>query len=1013
MRTLRQCVLWCAFVGLIITPALTAQDITKGSITGVVRDASGAVVPGATVTLKSPTGDRTATTDSIGSYTFPNLTAASNYEMAVSMTGFVTAEAKDIEVRVNHQTTQDFTIQVGQAAQQVEVVGGNTGTIDLASTTVGGTLNESLYTNTAVGRNVSAVVNMAPGVTDSAGAGDANPSINGASGLENQYYVDGANITDPGFGGFGTFSREYGSEGTGVTFDFVKEVQVLAGGFEAQYGQALGGVINVITKAGTNAFHGSVYGYFAPASLSANFKNPNPEMIDTKITYVKNQSSFDYGADLGGYILKNRLFFYGGFNPVFNNRYELADAVYANSALGLQNVKSRTLDYTGKVNWNISTKHQLEGSVFGDPSTAPMGFQRQTALSSNDTLRESALSFGSRTWSGRYTGTLTNSLILTANYSQYANHFTETPKVDGYEVIDQVAAEEGTGNTVIYGGLGFLEDSVSTTHQLTASLSWVKNMWGQHTIQAGYQFEDDPYNDVQRYSGPAFQLPNDPDIGPGAGQTLTGAQFTRTHLDPNDTSTPIVLEVTRGNYSNPNIQTDTRYHAGYIQDTWSLGSRITLKPGLRFEQQELNGNTARYVFAHNWAPRIGIIVDPTGKRSSKFFANWGRFYEKIPLDIAVRSLSSEIGYSSDLYYTDPGPGAAANPDTSNFLPQYSDAAGLGGATPTIIYGGTAAQYQDEVVGGYEHEFSNRFTISTRFTYRHLLRIIEDEQGVNITQGYSVYGSPEAVAMGFGVPYVIGNPSASQDIFHNQTPCTGGAPTCFNGWSAPLATPGPDGTPDGFPNPSRIYKAAEIVVSRRFANNFQVYGSYVLSKLYGNYEGNFRADNLQIDPNISSMFDFTNSDGKLTPQFASGVLPVDRRHQIKLFGNYEIHNFNIGLAWSIESGTPITGYLDHPVYSNSGEIPNGPRGAYGRTDWFFPLNLHADYTFKLGESKAIKLGADLFNVGNRIVPFYLDQTLELNNTPGVANPDFGKPTLNQIYNGYSSPFNARLMARFDF
>src|SRR5581483_8395783 len=191
-------------------------------------------------------------------------------------------------------------------------------------------------------------------------------------------------------------------------------------------GQALGGIINVITKSGSNAFHGSLYGYFAPARLAVDNKNLNNVLTATTVTYLRNSSTFDFGGDFGGPILRDKLFFYGGFNPVYNNNYEIADPQFGNFHLGYVNGSSKTLDYTGKINWNISSKHQLEGSVFGDPSTTPMTYNR--GLNSNDDLRESKFDYGSRTWTGRYTGALTSTLILTANYSEYYNHFDETPK---------------------------------------------------------------------------------------------------------------------------------------------------------------------------------------------------------------------------------------------------------------------------------------------------------------------------------------------------------------------------------------------------------------------------------------------------------------------------------------------------------------------------------------------------------------------------------------------------------
>jgi len=121
------------------------------------------------------------------------------------------------------------------------------------------------------------------------------------------------------------------------------------------------------------------------------------------------------------------------------------------------------------------------------------------------------------------------------------------------------------------------------------------------------------------------------------------------------------------------------------------------------------------------------------------------------------------------------------------------------------------------------------------------------------------------------------------------------------------------------------QAGEFIVNKRFSN-VQFYGSYVLSKLYGNFQGSYRSDNNQNDPNISSMFDFTNSDGRLTGQDIPGVLDTDRTHQFKLFANYMWHNFSVGASWLPTSGTPVTDLLDHPVYENAGEVPVCPNPA---------------------------------------------------------------------------------------
>jgi hypothetical protein len=1045
MRRLISSFVFVALIAFLASVA-AAQDVSKGSIAGVVRDATGAVVADANVTLSSSFGEKKTKTNGVGEYVFSNLQVGADYLVTVEKQGFASAKVGGLTVGLNQRTTVEVALQVGATAQTVEVSAGGTATVDMASTGVGANLNEDLYKSVAAGRNISSIIQFAPGVTSSQGAGVANPSINGASGLENEYIINGSDVTDAGFGGFGTYSRVFGALGNGVNFDFIQEVQVKSGGFEAQYGQALGGVVNVITKSGTNNLHGSLYGYFAPQQFEATRPDPN-NVLTTKGTYREHQGAYDFGADLGGAIKKDKLFFYGGINPTFQRNYDIADPSFANYALGTQVLKTFIPNYTGKLNWNISNKHALEGTVFGDPATTNNQYwQGPNSLpvgKPTDNLRVSNLDYGSRTWSGRYTGTLTPNWIVTASYTDHYNHFTQNPLNNGYLTTDNSLHQENPSvGTLTYGGIGSLEDYESLNHIFSVSSSHIFSLFGGHSVDYGYQFEDQPYNDLILFSGPSFTLPTDSVFESAAGQVQYGADLTRTHYQ-NNPANPVVLKVTRGNYSNPNVQVGSRYNSGFVQDAWNIGKHITLKPGLRFEQQSMHGEFLHYTFAHNWAPRIGVIIDPTGQRKSKFFANWGRFYEKIPSDISIRAFSFETSVIGALY-KDPGLGGTPNLSAANWCgaATHPCGAGVGGGSLSfqgdpsfleLVYGGTGAEYQDEIVAGYEKEFNNKFTFSGRFVYRHMLRIIEDISGVNSTQANA------------GVPqqYVVANPNSKLDIFHNFTPCTSG-PNCdlssgYNDLNQPIL--GSDGVPDGFPNPSRIYKSAELVVGRRFSNGLQFYANYVLSKLYGNFQGSYRGDNGQTDPNISSLFDFTNSDGLLSGQFIPGVLPTDRTHQFKFYGNYTWKNVNFGLSWQILSGTPVTGLLDHPVYLNDGEVPVckdytfncSPRGAFGRSPWQYPVDVHVDYTYKWKEKVNVKLLADMFNLFNTTFVNYVNQFAELNNSPVISslpqfpntpititpslasqlNPDFLKPGGISIRDAYTRPFYARLGVRFEF
>ena len=138
---------------------------------------------------------------------------------------------------------------------------------------------------------------MVPAVSGSTGACDANTSIAGGSGLDNSYVVDGVNITNQGFGGIGVYTVDFGSLGTGVTTDFIQETQIKTAGFEAEYGQATGGVVNVITRSGTNVFHGSLFGYWRPPGLEGAWKQQQTQLGQVNTTGTR---TLDFGVSVGG-----------------------------------------------------------------------------------------------------------------------------------------------------------------------------------------------------------------------------------------------------------------------------------------------------------------------------------------------------------------------------------------------------------------------------------------------------------------------------------------------------------------------------------------------------------------------------------------------------------------------------------------------------------------------------------------------------------------------------------------
>jgi hypothetical protein len=205
---------------------------------------------------------------------------------------------------------------------------------------------------------------------------------------------------------------------------------------------------------------------------------------------------------------------------------------------------------------------------------------------------------------------------------------------------------------------------------------------------------------------------------------------------------------------------------------------------------------------------------------------------------------------------------------------------------------------------------------------------------------------------------------------------------------------------------RYYRGLEFTATKRFSENYQFIASYVYSSLIGNYEGLFRNDNGQSDPNITSLFDLVS-----LLKNSYGRLPNDRPHQFKLDGSYRT-GINLLLSASVraQSGIPLNELIPHPVYGNN-EGFNVPRGSAGRTPVTTGLDLGAYYPIKISETKQLRFQADWFNVFNTQRKIRQDETLEITigsaGEPNVPNPFFKEGTIFQY------PSAIRLGVKFQF
>jgi hypothetical protein len=716
-------IIFSAFLVLLSLGLLAQESTVKGNLAGTVFDSSGAVVPKATVTMTGPIGKKTVTTDSDGRFVFDLLTPGF-YSIRAEASGFKATEIRQVEVLVNRTASIRVTLQAGGASEIVEVSAAAAG-VDEASTKLETSLNDTFYSQMPVSRNVTGLFYAAAGVSNGGGTGQANPSIGGSSGLENQYIADGVNITDGSFGGIGVWSRNYGPLSTGINLSFVKEVDVKTGGLESQYGKADGGVVQIVTKSGGNAFHGGFSAFFGPQQFEVQHLNPDATGRLNQQGVAFHQGEWDIEGELGGYVpgLKNHLFFFGSFNPAWNRLYDqLADfhGVGLFPTLGKQTIRQVSYDYAAKLTFKLSDNHSLESSVFGDPTreTSPAPNISLAAFSNTEF---SKISDGTRNWVLRYNGTLSPTWLVNASLSWGHNYLTETPSAPNvFNIFDNTGAGcwvptvsqldsgvtcptqagnlgwLGTQVTGIYNhqGLGYYENTSGDNWKLAFGTQKVMHLLGEHTLSAGYNYERDGYGGSRQATGGGIPVPPGLAAASGLPSGLTdfADQF---ELDaasawdipsgvvtnvPGNGPTEVLLLQTRGFFSTPAFQTYERYHAVYGNDSWAFGRHLIINGGLRWDQERLIGSKylnplnnftptqIHYTFTDNWSPNIGIAIDPKGDRKTKIYANYGRYGYALPLDAAIRSLSNEEDAFFAFFqppFTNPNPGtpcdAVSNP----------------------------------------------------------------------------------------------------------------------------------------------------------------------------------------------------------------------------------------------------------------------------------------------------------------------------------------------------------------
>ncbi|HEX7154795.1 MAG TPA: TonB-dependent receptor [Thermoanaerobaculia bacterium] len=961
---------------LLVTPAF-AQSTTAGGLQGTITDNTGAALPGVTVELSgvAQQGVRTAVTDGQGNYRFINVPPGENYRVTATLSGFAPATKTIARVSLGQEATVNFELRAG--VTEAITVTAEAPLVDVSRTTTGVNVTARQFESLPTQRSFQQLTSLAPGVNmemgESRGQLGNSPSVGASSAPENNYIIDGLSTTD----------ARYGTSGTNLTMNFVEEVQVMTGGYSAEFGRSTGGVFNVITKSGGNEFHGDVFGYISDSSWSE--KRLARSQRGTNFVADVTDSR-DLGLSLGGPIMRDRLWFFGAFNP---SRRETdigeADPLFGDAATSLEQT---TNFYAGKLTFAITPNHTLVGTVFGDPTELDgwlvRGLNSPPAEAGAATRKAEV---GSNNYNVRYNGIITQNWLAEANFGRHQRDNTLGPATEiGRTVPRQI---DETRSSFQRGGFQRNVDEESTRDAWAIKFS---NFFSQHELRYGIDVEENAYiadtsETWYRYLGDVALARNRGECAPG-GVAIECARIEER-----------IYRVAGSG--------ETANEALFLQDQWKLRPNVQLNLGVRWERQRMGSgrgvalasspdqiNTGDYEIAdeftldNNWAPRLGIVWDPRNNGRTKVYAYAGRFFEAVPLDLNIRALNGE-DYIINEYQHLP---SASNPmlfnPTGNPIPAAVRNGGIGAvteggftktrarnltaATLTPLSSDLKAQYQDEYILGGEYQFGDVWSAGVRLVDRELGRVIED---------FGVFTDPE-------------NPQA------------------LTGYA--IANPGEGALGGPYPAPERYYRAAEFTVQRAFRDNWQVVASYTYAQAEGNYEGLFMSGYEQLDPNITALYDlpeFLNNSG--------GRLRADRPVNLKIHSSYrfpfgltvsEGFYFSSGIPYSALGPDELNGYGDGTIFLE-------PRGEAGRTPNFWTLDLHADYALPLFRStgRSLSFIVDVFNVTNQNETLEVDQDFtfqgqdEHTTVPGTTSQSiyFATPVL------YQTPRTVQLGVKFTY
>ena len=934
-----------ALVAFALAAPASAQE-QVGSIAGKVLDSANEALPGATVEATQAGGAKlTAITGPNGEFRFPRVPPG-RYTVSAKLEGLSPAEPQNVVVTLGQAATLSFTLGVGVVSETISVVG-EAGQIDVKGSSTSASITSEDIEMLPKGRDFTSVATLAAGVSQEGFAGGL--SIDGASGSENRFVIDGVDTTD-GFDG---------TSGQNLITDFVEEVQVKSAGYAAEFGGSVGGVINAVTKSGSNDFKGFVGLYYgdrgwdgkerktvrntcpaAPAGSPPNCSDSQLYVSYPEEDITRTEPNFG----IGGPIVKDKAWFYVG--------YDHLETETTRTPLGWSRsyTQSDTREYyliNLKGNVGSQFLYKLSGNF------APRKLDNILPARDGSTFARDKSAFN------------IDDKFPTSSYSFYAdwipsNSFYLSGRIGSYDT-DQKTSGTFPSGQILFRNRAYPADPTnfpagwlnvpSVTGAITdeykreaASLdsNFFFEAAGSHAIKGGVQYEKlkntaDTGEQVNLYTF-RWGLPD---------RFGAGVQGTQGSLG-------VRRFYSLGAAASKNLGI-------YLQDSWSVMPNLTLNIGIRSEKEEVpnysaavNGakNAWEFGFGDKIAPRLGFAWDVFSDQKLKVYGSWGYYY-----DISKLNIRGSFGGDQWIEYLWPvntldWQGLLASGNCTNSIndANVNPCPGLGAPAATLdlrypadpndpLFGvdpDLKPFQQEEYQIGADYQLTKTSVVGFRYVNKNVLHAIED-------MGFFYCFSPTNCIEG----YNIGNPGEG----------VGGQD--------------PEGVVPAQPKAKREYQAIELSWNRRFANNWSAHVAYTYSELKGNYPGLASSDEFgRTSPNTNRLFDYVHNSYDRFGKAVYGKLNTDRPHQVDAQFIYQFGwGTSVGLNQYYGSGTPIStqvNYAGVPFFAFG-------RGDKGRTDALTQTDLMVSHPFKFGDY-TVELSLNVLNLFDEDTAVLIDPNL---------------------------------------